>query len=119
MTKQRISILIMAGLAAAYGLPSVAMSFAIDDATPFFRITSLAVGILLMFGAISLVLGRRWSVPALWLSALIYAGVMLVPAFYRHGLEAFSVLMSAFYVSLAMRLALAAAAHLLLKRSHG
>jgi len=112
-------LLVVAGLAAAYGLPSAAGAFFLDDVTQPFRFASLAVGAPLVVGAALLVLGRRGGAPLLWLSAATYAAVMLLPAFYRHGVDAFSVLMSAFYFSLAVRVGLAAAAHMLCWRCHG
>jgi hypothetical protein len=114
-TRFRLPTSVLAAVAAAYGLPSVVMAFGIADATPFFRASSLLVGLLLVAGAFFLVLGNRWSVAALWVSAFIYAGVMLVPAFYRLGFDAFSFLANAFYISLAVRIALAAAAHALVR----
>lgn len=119
MTKTRITLLVVAGLAAAYGLPSAIGSFFLDDVTYLFRVASFIVGLLLLVGAGLLVLERSAGAILLWLSAATYAAVMLVPAIHRHGIEAFSVLMGAFYLSLTVRIGLAAAAHFLVRRRHG
>lgn len=119
MPKTRVALLVVAGLAAAYGLPSAVGSFFLDDVTHIFRVASFTVGLLLLAGAALLFLERRGGALLLWLSAATYAVVMLLPALQRHGLEAFSVLMGAFYLSLTVRIGLAVAAHVLVRRRHG
>lgn len=119
MTSIRRARWVVALLAAGYGLPSVFGALVLDDITLQFRLASLTIGALLVVGAILLLLEHRAGVVLLWLSAGIYALVMLLPALQRHGLAAFSVLMGTFYVSLSIRIVLAVAAHALLSRRHG
>lgn len=119
MTKTRVALLVVAGLAAAYGLPSVVGSFFLDDVSDLFRAVSFIVGFFLVFGAALLALERRGGALLLWLSAATYAAVMLFPAFERHGTEAFSALMGAFYLSLTVRIGLAVTALVLVRRRHG
>lgn len=116
MTRTRLTLLAVASVAALYGLLSVAGAIFVAEVAPFFRGASFAIGSLLVLGAALLMCKPRWGVALLWVSAATYAAVMLLPAFYRHGIEAFSALMGAFYYSLAMRLMLAAIAHLLVAR---
>lgn len=119
MTKTRVALLVVAGLAAVYGLPSAVWSFFLYDVTHLFRAASFIVGGLLVCGAVLLVFERRGGVLLLWLSATTYAAVVLFPAFERHGTEAFSALMGAFYLSLTVRVGLAVTALVLVRRRHG
>jgi hypothetical protein len=52
-------------------------------------------------------------------SAAVYLFVQLLPGFQRHGIGIFSVLMGAFYVSVAVRIGLAVVAYYLVKERHG
>ena len=119
MTKTRIALLVVAGVAVAYGLPSAIGALFLNDVTQPFRVAGFVVGLLLLVGGGLLVFDRSVGVLLLWLSAAAYAAVMLVPAFHRHGTDALAVLMGAFYVSLTVRICLAAAAHFLVRRRQG
>jgi hypothetical protein len=119
MTKSRATLLLVAVIAAGYGLASLVGGLFVEGVTASFRITSFVVGFLLVAGAGLLVFERMSGAVLLWLSASTYALVMLVPALQRHGSGAFSALMGAFYLSLAIRVVLAAFAHVLVRRRHG
>lgn len=120
MTKSHLGIWLVAVVSAGLGIPSAVGSFVMEDVTPLFRVASFVVGALLVVGAYLLVIERRVGVALLWLSATLYALLMLVPAFERHGLAAFTALMGAFYLSMAIRLGLAVAAHMVMQgRRHG
>lgn len=119
MRKTRAFVWLAAILAGAYGLPSLVGAFAVGDVTPLFRAASFVVGSLLVAGAVLLLRAPRVGVCLLWASAGLYALVMLVPSLQRHGVSAFSALMGAFYLSLGIRVALAAFAHAAVRVHHG
>jgi hypothetical protein len=119
--KNRRLLILIAGLAGGFGLPSLIGAFILDDVTPIFRVHSFLVGGFLVVGAVLLSKGRKAGVWLLWLSACIYFLMMFIPALYRHGSSVFSALMGMFYWSVASRLALAIIAQRILARSkvHG
>lgn len=119
MTKNRLAISTVALLAAAFGLASVAGAILFADLTPLYRAMGATFGLLGVAGGWLVFRGHRLGVALLWVVAAAYTLVNLLPALQRHGMEAFSVLMSAFYVSVATRVGLAAAAHVLLRLRHG
>lgn len=110
--------MLVAVLAVSYGALSVYGAFALENITLPFRAAGLAVGVLLLVGGVLLFWKRASGVALLWVSAGVYALVVLVPAFQRHGSGAFSSLMGAFYVSLALRVAMAGVAHMALRACH-
>jgi hypothetical protein len=113
MTNSRLGLSIIGLLAAGFGLASVVGAFFFEDLTLLERVYGGSLGLLAAAGGWLVFRGRRIGVALLWLAAAIYTLVNLVPALQRHGAHAFSALMSAFYVSVALRVALAAAAHVL------
>lgn len=119
MTKSRASLLLVAAISAAYGLASLIGGLLLEDVTAPYRVVSFVVGGLLVAGAGLLILERISGAVLLWLSACVYALVMLIPSLQRHGIGGFSALMGAFYLSLGVRVCLAAAAHFLVRRRHG
>ena len=119
MGSSRVASLVVIVAAICYGAPSVIGAFLLQEVEPVFRVISFVVGGLSVLGGILLWRKHQASPWLLWLSAFIYAAVMLLPALYRHGLSAFSVLLGAFYLSLAVRLLIAGSAHVLLRRAHG
>jgi len=114
--RRPLPLLIVAVLAAVPGLISVSGALFLDDVTPFLRVSSTTSGSLLLIGAWLLLLQRRWAVALFGLSATVYLLSILLPAFERHGSEAFSALMSAFYWSAGFRVFLPVTTLLVLKR---
>jgi hypothetical protein len=119
MTKNRIALAVVVVIAAAYGATAVAVGIFWGDLTMPYRASAVASGLLLIGGAWLTWRGRFSGVVFLWASALLYILMQVVPAMQRHGNQAFSMLMNAFYVSVAIRVSLAAAGHYLLKARHG
>jgi hypothetical protein len=119
MTKNRIALAVVVVIAAAYGVAAVAVGVFWGDLTMTYRASAVASGFLLIGGAWLTWHGRFSGVVFLWASALLYILMQIVPAMQRHGSQALSMMMNAFYVSVAIRVSLAAAAHYLLKGRHG
>jgi hypothetical protein len=119
MTKTLLGLCIIGLLAAGFGLVSVVAAFFFEDLTLLARFYGGGLGLLTVAGGWLVFRRRRIGVALLWLAAAIYTLVSLVPALQAHGADAFSALMSAFYVTVALRVALAAAAHVLLGGRRG
>jgi uncharacterized membrane protein len=119
MTRKRVAIVTIAFGAAGFGLVSVLGAFLFDDLTVFYRLWGASLGLLQVIAGWFVFRERHLGVALLWVAAVLYTSVNLVPAFQRHGMEAFSVLMSAFYVSVAIRVAFATFAHWLVGPRHG
>jgi hypothetical protein len=105
---------ILSVLAAGYGALSLLGALIVRDIPYNLIATSCASGIFLVVGAVLLFKERFASVICFWISASIYFFSMGWPAFNQYGMAAFSILMNAFYWSLAARVLLPVAAHLLL-----
>ncbi len=112
-----LPLLIVAILAAGHGAVSVGGALFMEDVEQMLRLSSFLSGAFLLVGADMLVRQRRWSVLLIWLSAIVYFLSIVLPAFGLHGSDAFSMLMNAFYWSVGVRVFLAIAAHLALKRA--
>jgi hypothetical protein len=119
MTKRRVAISAIALVATAFGSGAVVAAFLFDDLSVLARLGGACLGLLFVAGGWLVFLERRVGVALLWVGAAIYTFVNFVPALERHGTEAFSVLMNMFYVSVGLRVALATAAHLLVRPRHG
>ena len=119
MMNNRLAISTVALGAGAFGFLSVAVGILLDDLTLMDRAIGLIFGLFEIVGGWLVFRGRRLGVALLWAAAAAYTLVNLLPALQRHGMDAFSILMSAFYVSVFIRAAFAVAAHLLLRPRHG
>jgi hypothetical protein len=119
MTKNRVALAVVVVIAAAYGATAVAVGILWGDLTIPYRASAVASGLLLIGGAWLAWRGHFSGVVFLWASALLYILMQVVPAMQRHGSQALSMLMNAFYVSVAIRVSLAVAGHYLLKGRHG
>jgi hypothetical protein len=119
MNKPRLALWVVLILAICQGLSSVLGALLVEDTALQFRISALIGGGFLLAGAWLLFRGRYTSVFVFVVSASIYALAVLIPAFLKYGDSALSVLMGAFYISLLFRVALAIAAHFVVRQRHG
>jgi hypothetical protein len=119
MTKRRYGLIFVAMTAALYGLASVLGGAFVKDIEVAYRVSSIATGLLLVGGAWLLWRRRPSGALLLWASAALYLLVQLLPGFRHHGMGIFSVLIDAFYISAAVRIGLAVAAHYLIKERRG
>lgn len=119
MTKRRTALVVVATIAALYGLATLLVGSLVEDVEVAYRVSGIATGLLLVGGAWLLWRERPSGVLLLLISAAVYLLVQLVPGFQLYGIGIFSVLMDAFYVSVTVRIGLAVAAYYLMKERHG
>lgn len=87
------------------------------EGTAVYLQVSATVSSLLMFAASWFVSrASRVAVLLLLVAAVVYFLSMVVPAYSRHGMQAFAQLIPAFYLSLLVRVGFALCAHFLLNR---
>ena len=117
MAKDRLSLTLIAAIAAALGIATIFGVLLVDEVSAIHAVSAILSGVLLISGGWFLWLRCRVAIFLIWASTAVYAFVQLVPAIQQDGSGAFKALMSAFYISIAIRVGLAVAGQWLLRRS--